>query len=91
MKYRKILIKYNAYISQLWKYKNLYFHSSENTRFDIFTGEKPYDWNYFFLFSQYCVSEATLYGISVSFLRETTISVSFFYGNVNKSQRRLEA
>ena len=48
MKYRKILIKYNAYISQPWKYKNLYFHSSENTihssentRFDIFTGEKP--------------------------------------------------
>ena len=40
MKYRKILIKY-AYISQLWKYKILYFHSSENTRFDIFTGEKP--------------------------------------------------
>ena len=50
MKYRKILIKYNAYISQPWKYKNLYFHSSENTRFDIFTGEKPYDWNYFFYF-----------------------------------------
>ena len=41
MKYRKILIKYNAYISQPWKYKNLYFHSSENTRFDIFTGQKP--------------------------------------------------
>ena len=36
MKYRKILIKYNAYISQLWKYKSLYFHSSKNTRFDIF-------------------------------------------------------
>ena len=35
MKYRKILIKYNAYILQPWKYKNLYFHSSENTRFDI--------------------------------------------------------
>ena len=35
MKYRKILIKYNAYlkrscISQLWKYKKLYFHCSEN-------------------------------------------------------------
>ena len=41
MKYRKILIKYNAYISQPWKYKNLYFHSSENTKFDIFMGEKP--------------------------------------------------
>ena len=40
MKYRKILIKYNAYISQPWKYKIMYFHSCENTRFDIFTGEK---------------------------------------------------
>ena len=35
MKYRKILIKYNAYlkrscISQSWKYKKLYFHCSEN-------------------------------------------------------------
>ena len=34
MKYRKILIKYNAYISQPWKYKNLYikiwyFHGRE--------------------------------------------------------------
>ena len=51
--------------------KNLYFHSSENTRFDIFTGEKPLDWNYFFLFSQLGLREATLYGISVSFLMET--------------------
>ena len=41
MKCKKILIKYNAYISQPLKYKNLYFHSSENTRYDIFTGEKP--------------------------------------------------
>ena len=77
MKYRKILFKYNAYISQPWKYNNLYFHSSENTRFDIFTGEKPQDWNYFFLFSQYSLREATLYGIPVSFLRETTIGVSY--------------
>ena len=62
---------------------SLYFHSSENTRFDIFTGEK---------FSQYGLREATLYGISVSFLRETTIGVSYFYGNVNKKkQSRLEA
>ena len=53
-----------------------YFHSSENTRFDIFTGEKPLDWNYFFLFSQYGLREAILYGISVSFRRETTIGVS---------------
>ena len=43
--------------------------------FDIFTEEKPYDWNYFFLFSQYGLREATFYGISVSFLRETTIGV----------------
>ena len=41
MKYRRKLIKYNACISQPWKYKNLYFHSSENARFYIFTGEKP--------------------------------------------------
>ena len=54
--------------------KNLYFHSSENTRFDIFTGEKPLDWNIFFLFSQYGLMEATLYGISV--LREATLGVS---------------
>ena len=69
----------------------MYFHSSGNTRFDIFTGEKPEDLNYFFLFSQYGLREATLYGISVSFLRETTIGVSYFYGNVNKSQSLLEA
>ena len=50
MKYRKILFKYNAYISQSWKYKNLYFNSSENARFDIFTGEKPKDWITFFYF-----------------------------------------
>ena len=40
--------------------------------------------NTFFLFSQYGLREATLYGISVSFLRQTTIGVSYFYGNVNK-------
>ena len=78
MKYWKILIKYYAYISQPWKYKNLYLHSSENTRLDIFTGEKLLDWNYFFLFSQYCLREAYLYGISVSFLRETSIGVLVF-------------
>ena len=52
-------------------------YSSEKTRFDSFTGEKPLDWSYFFLFSQYCLRVATLYGISVSFLRETTIGVSW--------------
>ena len=35
----------------------------------------------FFLFSQYGLREATFYGISVSFLRETIIGVSYFYGN----------
>ena len=67
MKCRKILLKYNAYISLLWKYKILYFHSSENKRFDIFMGDK---------FVQYGLREATLYGISVSFLSETTIGQS---------------
>ena len=33
----------------------------------------------FFLFSQYGLRESTLYGISVSFLREATIGVSNFY------------
>ena len=32
----------------------------------------------FFLCSQYGLREATLYGISVSFLRETTIGDSYF-------------
>ena len=31
--------------------------------------------------------EATLCGISVSFLRETTIGVSYFYGNVNVNKK----
>ena len=35
--------------------------------------------------------EATLYGISVSFLRETTIDVSYFYGNVNKKSESLRS
>ena len=69
----------------------MFFHSSENTRFDIFTREKPQDWNYFFLFSQYGLREATLYGISVSFLRETILDVSYFYGNVNKKSQSLRS
>ena len=44
----------------------------------------------FFLFSQYGLREATLYGISVSFLSETTIGVSYFYGNVNKNSQSLK-
>ena len=45
----------------------------------------------FFLFSQYGLREANLYGISVSFLRETTIGVSYFYGNVNKKSESLRS
>ena len=65
------------------------FHSRGNIKTCIFTavkiqdlilGAKLKNWNYFFfLFSEYCRREATLYGISVSFLRETTIGVSYFY------------
>ena len=43
----------------------------------------------FFLFSQYGLREVTLYGISVSFLMETTIGVSYFYGNINKKSESL--
>ena len=35
--------------------------------------------------------EATLYGISIFFLRETTIGVSYFYGNVNKKSESLRS
>ena len=45
----------------------------------------------FFLFSQYGLREASLYGISVSVLRETTIDVSYFYGNVNKKTESLRS
>ena len=45
----------------------------------------------FFLSSQYGLREAILYGISVSFLRETTIGVSYFYGNVNKMTQSLRS
>ena len=76
------------------------FHSRENIKTCIFTAVKIQDlifsgerngkdWNYFFLFSQYGLREATLYGISVSFQRETTIGVSNFYGNVNKKSEWL--
>ena len=74
------------------------FHSRENIKICIFTAVKIQDLIFsrernrkmgttFFLFSQYGLREATLYGISVSFLRETTIGVSYFYGNVNKKVR----
>ena len=54
------------------------FYSRENIKTCIFTAVKIQDliFTTFFLFSQYGLREATLYGISVSFLRETTIGVS---------------
>ena len=78
------------------------FHSREIIKTCIFTAVKINDlifsWERnckigttFFLFSQYGLRESTIYGISVIFLRETTIGASCFYGNVNKSQSRLEA
>ena len=65
------------------------FHNRENIKTCIFTAVKIQDLIFsrdrtlkigtnFFLFSQYGLKEATLYGISVSFLRETTIGVSYF-------------
>ena len=64
------------------------FHSRENIKICIFRAVKIQDLIFsrerdrkigtpFFLFSQYGLREATLYGISVSFLRETTIGVSY--------------
>ena len=71
------------------------FHSCENIKTCSFTAVKIQDLIFlrgrdrkigtiFLYFSQYGLREATIYGISVSFLRETTIGVSYFYGNVNK-------
>ena len=62
-------------------------HNRENIKTCIFTAVKIQVFIFsqernrkigttFFLFSQYGLREATLYGISGSFLRETTISVS---------------
>ena len=69
------------------------FHSCENIKTCIFTAVKIQDLTFsrektvklelLFLFSQYGLREATIYGISVSFLRETTEGVN--------SQSRLEA
>ena len=64
------------------------FHSRENIKICIFTAVKMQDFifswernrkigNIFLFFFQYGLREATLYGISVSFLRETTIGVSY--------------
>ena len=72
------------------------FHGCENIKTCIFTAVKVLIFSRernrkigttFFLFSQYGLRGATLYGISVSFLRETTFGVSYFYGNVNKKSR----
>ena len=63
------------------------FHSHENIKTCIFTVVKIQELIFsrdrnrkvgttFFLFSQYGLREATLYGISVSFLRDTTIGAS---------------
>ena len=73
------------------------FHGRENIKTCIFTAVKIQDFIFswekkrkigttFFLFSRYGVREATLYGISVSFLRETTICVS-----VNKKSESLRS
>ena len=78
------------------------FHSCENIKTCIFTAVKIQDLIFsqernrkigttFFLFSQYCLREAILYGISVPFLRETTISVSYFYGNENKKSESIRS
>ena len=78
------------------------FPSRENIKTCIFSAVKKQDLIFsrernrkigtsFFLFSQYCLREATLYGISVYFLRETTIGVSYFYRNVNKKSESLRS
>ena len=64
------------------------FHSRENIKICIFTAVKMQDFIFswernrkigtiFLFFFQYGLREANLYGISVSFLRETTIGVSY--------------
>ena len=42
-------------------------------------------------FFSYRLREAALYGISDSFLRETTIGVSYFFGNVNKKSESVRS
>ena len=78
------------------------FHSRENIKTCIFTAVKIQILILsrkrnrkigitFSLFSQYCLREATLYHISVSFLRQTTIGVSYFSGNINKKSESLRS
>ena len=58
----------------------------------IFSGERNRKTGTtFFYCLQYGLREATLYGMSVSFLRETTIGVSYFYGNLNKKSESLRS
>ena len=57
----------------------------------IFSRERNRKIGTTFFYSQYWLREATLYGISVSFLKETTIGVSYFYGNVNKKSESLRS
>ena len=75
------------------------FHSRENIKTCIYTAVKIQDLKFsretnrkngptFFLSSLYGLREPTLYGISVSFLRETTIGVSYFYGNKKSESLR---
>ena len=59
------------------------FHSRENIKKKLSLQDLIFSWErdrkigtIFFLYSQYGLREATLYGISVSFLRETTIGES---------------
>ena len=77
------------------------FHSHENTKTCTFTVVKIQDLIFSreknrkigttFFCSQYGLRDATLYGIYVSFLREATIGVSYFYGNVNKKPESLRS
>ena len=76
------------------------FHSHENIKTCIFTAVKIQDLIFSWernhkigstFFSPYGLKEATLYGITVSFLRETTIGGSYFCGNVNKKSESLRS
>ena len=74
------------------------FHSRENIKPCIFTAVKIQDLIFSretvrleLLFSIFSIwsKGTTLYGISGSFLRETIIGVSYFYGNCNKQKSEL--
>ena len=65
------------------------FHSRENIKTIILTAVKIQ--GLIFTRERNRKIGTTFFLISVSFLRKTTIGVSYFYGNVNKKQSRLEA